>query len=112
MNSTANPSALGEFLRTERERVGISKRQLAEAIGVDHAYIIKLENGERKNPSGEVLQGIADALKIDVAELLAFVGVRPSYPEPTVYFRKVYGMTDQEAREAAKLLEKRRPKQR
>jgi hypothetical protein len=66
--------------------------------------------GTRKNPSGEVLQGIADALKLDVNDLLAFVGVRPSYPEPVMYFRKVYGMTVKEAKEAVELLDNRQAK--
>src|SRR6266576_482017 len=97
MAGSSKPDNLADFLHQARESAGMSKRQLADTIGVDIAYIVRLENGERKNPSGEVLQGIADALKIDVNDLLAFVGVRPSYPEPVMYFRKVYGMTVKEA---------------
>lgn len=105
--SDGNEQSLGQFLRQKREQAGMSIRGLAGVVGVDSGYITRLESGQRNNPSAEVLQGIADALEIDVNDLLAYVGVRPSYPEPVVYFRKVYGMTDEEAREAATLLEQR-----
>jgi len=32
-----------------------SRRKLGEAIGVDHAYLKRLEDGEKENPSDDVL---------------------------------------------------------
>lgn len=32
-----------------------SRRKLGNAIGVDHAYLKRLEDGEKENPSDEVL---------------------------------------------------------
>jgi hypothetical protein len=43
-------------------------------------------------------------LEIDSQELLKFVGVKPSMPEPRVYFRKEFGVSDKEAREIVKLI--------
>jgi hypothetical protein len=50
------------------------------------------------------LQRLADALKIDSGDLLAFLGVKPSVPEPRVYFRRAYGMSDSEAAEAEAII--------
>lgn len=110
MAGNTKPDNLGDFLYQARELAGLSKRELARTIGVDVAYIVRLERGERRNPSGEVLQGLADALVLDVNDLLGYVGVKPSYPEPVVYFRKVYGMTAKEAKEAAEQLDNRKQK--
>jgi len=48
-------------------------------------------------------------LELDVSELLAFIGVRPSsvLPPADIYFRKRYGMTEEQARAAAELIEER-----
>lgn len=58
------------------------------------------------NPSAAVLQKLADALELDASELLTFIGVGPSstLPSPRVYFRRKFGMTDQEAARLARLI--------
>ena len=50
----------GHGFRVNRERVGLSKRALAKAIGVDPSYITHIEAG-RKVPSLEVLVAVAQA---------------------------------------------------
>jgi transcriptional regulator with XRE-family HTH domain len=62
-----------------------------------------MESGVYERPTAEVLQAIATALDIDPAKLLRFIGVKPStkLPAPRVYFRRAYGMTAEEAAEAA-----------
>jgi len=101
------PRTLGDFLRAKRQAANMTQQRLAELVGVDQAYIVRLERNQRRNPSGEVLQGIADALSVDVSDLLTYVGVRPSLPEPQAYLRQYYGLTDEEARTQAALLEER-----
>jgi hypothetical protein len=46
---------------------------------------------------------------LDTSELLAFIGVKPSsvLPPADIYFRKRYGMTEEQARQAAELIEER-----
>jgi len=71
-----------------------------------HSYIARLENGEvRRKPKPEHLQRLADALSIDLAELLAFLGIRPTLPETRTYFRRAYGVNDEEANVIANLVE-------
>lgn len=53
-----------------REKKNMSKSELARKIGVSPAYITKLENGEKTNPSSEVLSKLSFALGISVYDLL------------------------------------------
>ncbi|MGH3716982.1 MAG: helix-turn-helix domain-containing protein [Micromonosporaceae bacterium] len=54
---------LGEFIRELRSNARISLRQLAEQAGVSNPYLSQIERGLRK-PSAEVLQQIANALRV------------------------------------------------
>jgi transcriptional regulator with XRE-family HTH domain len=54
---------LGEFIRELRNNARISLRQLAEQAGVSNPYLSQIERGLRK-PSAEVLQQIANALRV------------------------------------------------
>lgn len=105
-------ASLGTYLRAARERAGLSLRQVALQAGIDYGYLSRIESGEKKKPSADILQGLADALSIDSAELFAFFGVKPSMPEPKVYFRQAYGMSEREAAEAAVIIENLRTHQR
>jgi hypothetical protein len=59
-----------------------------------------------------MLQNIAGALELDPNELLTFIGVEATLPEPKVYFRKAYGMTEHEAEEAEAVIAELRAKRR
>jgi transcriptional regulator with XRE-family HTH domain len=54
---------LGEFIREQRRNAQISLRQLAQQAGVSNPYLSQIERGLRK-PSAEVLQQIANALRV------------------------------------------------
>ncbi|MGH3662910.1 MAG: helix-turn-helix domain-containing protein [Micromonosporaceae bacterium] len=54
---------LGEFIRELRNNARISLRQLAQQTGVSNPYLSQIERGLRK-PSAEVLQQIANALRV------------------------------------------------
>jgi transcriptional regulator with XRE-family HTH domain len=47
-------SDLGQRIRLERKRLGISQRELAELVGVHQTMISGIESGER-NPSVKLL---------------------------------------------------------
>lgn len=106
---TYQPTPLGDYLRRKREQLGLSQRQLAARAGVHHSRLASLEKGETTTqPKPEHLQRLADALGIDVSKLLAFLGVkptRPALPSPRVYFRKAYGMTAEEAKQAEQAID-------
>lgn len=65
-----NTKTLNKMLRQLREKRGLSQRALADEVDVTGAYIAQLETGVRTNPSLVVLQRLAKALKVSVAELM------------------------------------------
>lgn len=60
---------LKNIIKNYREKAGISKSELSRIIGVSPAYITKLENGNKSNPSLEVIIKISKALAIPPEEL-------------------------------------------
>ena len=57
---------LGQAIKKERERQGLSQRKLAQMLGASsHSYIVEIENG-RKSVGFDALCNIADALGEDV----------------------------------------------
>lgn len=56
-------SALGLLLARLRDQRGLSLRELAQLAGIDHAYIYRLETGEKEAPSEEVQTKLLRALK-------------------------------------------------
>jgi HTH-type transcriptional regulator, competence development regulator len=68
-------AALGAMLQFLREQRGLSLRELARLADIDHAYIYRLESGDKESPSDEVLSKLTRALKMDKreADMLKFV---------------------------------------
>ncbi len=61
-------AALGFLLKILRARRGLSLRELGRLANVDHAYIYRLETGDKESPSPEVLAKLIKALKPDKRE--------------------------------------------
>jgi len=59
---------IGWNLRRLRKAKGVTQENFANDSGFDRGYISGVERGVR-NPSAQVLERIADALGVDVAEL-------------------------------------------
>ncbi len=67
---------LAEKLKGLREENNMSVAELSEMSGVSKPYIWQIEDGRRKNPSGEILRKLASALGTTVADLMgAPVGI-------------------------------------
>lgn len=67
---------LGMRIRFLRKEIGWSQEDLALESGVNKNYICDLENG-RRNPSLEILEKIANALKITLSELFRGIETIP-----------------------------------
>ncbi len=104
----ADARAFGRYLQAKREAAGLSVVQLARLVDVDHGYIYRLESGQKRNPSAELLHKLANVLEIDPSEILNFIGVTPamSLPPAPVYFRKKFGLSEADAQEVTALIEK------
>jgi HTH-type transcriptional regulator, competence development regulator len=68
-------SALGFLLQALREQRGLSLRELGQLSDVDHAYIYRLETGDKEAPSEEVMSKLIRALKPGKreAEMLRYI---------------------------------------
>ncbi|HTY35034.1 helix-turn-helix transcriptional regulator [Mycobacterium sp.] len=78
----AKANALGDYLRARREQVqpadvglvagsrrrvaGLRREELALLAGISSDYYLRLEQGRDKNPSPQVLDALARALRLDV----------------------------------------------
>ncbi len=67
---------VGEFIRSQRERAEMSIRKLAELANVSNPYLSQIERGLRK-PSADILQQVANALRISVESLYVRAGILP-----------------------------------
>jgi transcriptional regulator with XRE-family HTH domain len=92
---------LGSYVKTQRERLGISQRQLAKRVGLSHTYLWRLEAGDFAQPSPAVLHRIAEALDLDPEDLFALAGhvIPEKLPSFAPYLRAKYHITDEAARE-------------
>ena len=63
----------GKRLKELREQSGLSRQEVAEKVGIDPAYLEKLEDGSKVAipPSGKVIQRLANLLGGDEGELTA-----------------------------------------
>jgi HTH-type transcriptional regulator, competence development regulator len=69
----------GEYIRQARERLrstdrAMSVRQVARRVGIEPAYLSKIERGEQPPPSEATIRRIAEELKEDPDILLAMAG--------------------------------------
>lgn len=61
--------SIGERIKRARENAGLTQVELGEKIGITGVAIMRYEKGKRQ-PSLEQLHRIADALKIDIYDLI------------------------------------------
>ena len=66
--------SVGDFIRSQREVMSLSMRQLAEMAKVSNPYLSQIERGVYK-PSAHVLKGIADALDMSAETLYREAGL-------------------------------------
>lgn len=71
-----DPLDVGAFIRSQRERAEMSIRRLAELADVSNPYLSQIERGLRR-PSADILQQVANALRISVETLYVRAGILP-----------------------------------
>ena len=74
-----NVRGVGDFIREQRNQVGMSLRKLAKAAGVSNPYLSQIERGLRR-PSAEILNGIAKGLRISAETLYVKAGILEERP--------------------------------
>jgi len=65
-------NSFGSFVRARRKRLGLTQRQLADALGLKSAaFLSDIEAGNR-NPSHSLFPALARILETDIKDLLAY----------------------------------------
>src|SRR3954471_6852135 len=100
---------LSEFLRTRRARLkpedvglpdfgrhrrvpGLRREELAQLAGVSVAYYTRLEQGDGRNVSAEILDSIAHALRLTEAEHAHLTHLtKPKHKRPRTHSQQVRG---------------------
>jgi transcriptional regulator with XRE-family HTH domain len=73
--ATGEPwTALGDFIRSQRQLARLSLRQLAELTSVSNPYLSQIERGLYR-PSAQVLKSIAEALHMSAETMYAEAGL-------------------------------------
>lgn len=84
-------SAFGVVVRHLRENRRFSLRELAQLANIDHAYIYRLETGEKESPSEDTVTRLIKVLKAGAreADMLRFLAKQPDAdPRLTEYVVK------------------------
>src|SRR3954471_23502064 len=71
---------VGPLLRDWRERAGLSQNALARRMGVNPAYVNRLEHGGRGAHNRDLLESAADALGLSAAERDQLLAARGHWP--------------------------------
>jgi transcriptional regulator with XRE-family HTH domain len=97
--SPVNVSAIGAYIREQREQAKISLRQLAQSAGISNPYLSQIERGLRR-PSADILQQIAKGLRISAEALYVQAGFLEDRVPGSVVREAV--LTDEELTERQK----------
>jgi transcriptional regulator with XRE-family HTH domain len=62
------PDAVGLPAGARRRAPGLRRSELAALAGISVEYLVRIEQGRDRNPSPAVVNGLADALRLDAAE--------------------------------------------
>ncbi|SRR6266567_1672099 len=96
---------LASRVRDGRERARLTLREAATLVGIHYSVLGRIEAGEVMSPAPRVVESLAEVLELDSTELLGFIGVKDRVPEPKLYFRKAYNLSDEDAEAAASQVE-------
>lgn len=66
----AKHTTIAKKVREARKRAGLSQDKLAREAGVAYNTIVKIESGENPNPTVDTIKKIANALHVDVGDMI------------------------------------------
>jgi transcriptional regulator with XRE-family HTH domain len=67
--------ALGEVIREERRAQGVTMREICQIGHIALGYLSEIERGQ-KEPSSQIIQGVADGLGKEPYELVIEAGMK------------------------------------
>lgn len=84
VGNTATPDrgTWAALVTATRERVSMTKSELARRLGVDRTTVIRWESGKNRPEDAATVQAFADLFGLDVDDVLAAAGLRVGTPAP------------------------------
>lgn|SRR5690554_6826309 len=83
---------IGERIKKERKKRGISQRNLANRINISHTTIARIEKGETK-PDASTTIALADFFQVSTDYILGRADKRPEAIKPKEIFKSPYKET-------------------
>lgn len=65
---------LGELLKKKREEMNLNLQQLSDLLGISSSYLWRLETGQRKAPTIQMVKKIINALNLSDEEIKEAIG--------------------------------------
>ncbi|MCR1974684.1 helix-turn-helix domain-containing protein [Clostridium sporogenes] len=93
----------GEFFKNIRTEKGLSQRQLAELSHISNTEISRIESGERRNPSPNILKSLAPHLGISYGELMIKAGYIDESIDHEKYTEHIFRKADGELADTIRL---------
>lgn len=102
-----NAAQLGRYIKRQREARGLSYEGLARAVGMNRGNLYRLEHGEPASPDPRVLQNLARALEVDLADLYIEAGLPLPQKLPSMepYLRAKYDLPEAAIAQIAEYVE-------
>lgn len=113
MPSGATPTPFSKLLRQHRTASGLSLYELAKRSGIDRSRIKRMEDGEIKVPTLDVVHKLARALEADVEDFYDACWQTTGQPLPSmpIYFRAKYDLPADQIQEVERYIERLRRSQ-
>lgn len=74
VNGEQGKYMLGEFLKEERKKKGLSLQEFATILGISSSYLYRIETGDRKNPSAMVINILAKYFNVPTDYIVSMTG--------------------------------------
>ncbi|MDD6069424.1 MAG: helix-turn-helix transcriptional regulator [Clostridiales bacterium] len=97
-------NTLGEVIKSRREELGITQRELARGVKISNATVSRIESDDKITPDNDTLRAIADFLKLDYNYLLALNKQIDDEPEIRMIQRAAKNMSPEEKEKMMALL--------
>lgn len=85
-----NKKNVGELITEAREKIGITKNQLAERTKVSHTEIARIESGEREVPNPKTLRKLSNFLGVNYNDLMYAAGLGAKISPLNPYLIRYY----------------------
>ena len=89
---TSLEEIIGRVIRRERQERRLTIKELGDKAGLSEIYVGEIERGQ-KYPSSKVLESLADALDIDLADLLELMAEEIRYEREPQLTTNAIGFT-------------------